>query len=217
MNKLFDNNNPLMKGLSVMASLMAVELLALLCALPLVTAGAAYAAMNDYILRLVREEEGPLLRGYFRAFSANWKKATVLWLLLAAALAFVRFDYWAAGVYIPLLRLPVAAVGVLLLTVAFYAFALLIRYENTLKNTLKNAALLAVGYFPRTLGILLFVAVFWVLGIAAWRVVAPLLVLFGLSLPCYVGMQIINPIFSELEKNAPSEDGVLNDKEESEP
>lgn len=60
-------------------------------------------------------------------------------------------------------------------------------------------------------------AVFWVLGIAAWRVVAPLLVLFGLSLPCYVGMQIINPIFSELEKNAPSEDGVLNDKEESEP
>ncbi len=217
MNKLFDNNNPLMKGLSVMASLMAVELLALLCALPVVTAGAAYAAMNDYIIRLVREEEGPLPRSFFRAFSANWKKATALWLLLLAALAFILFDYWAAKVYIPVLRLPVAAVGVLVLTVAFYAFALLTRYENTLRNTLKNAALLAIGYFPRTLGMLLFTAVFWVLGLTAWRVVTPLLVLFGLSLPCYVGMQLMNPMFADLEKIDPPKDGALNNNEEIEP
>ena len=80
-----------------------------------------------------------------------------------------------------------------------YAFAMLARYENTLPRTLKNALLLAVGYFPRTLGMTVFAVGLWLLAIQFLRYGAPTLFLFGLSLPCYVCILLMRGIFAKLE------------------
>ena len=199
LKRFFDLDNPVMRALSVAADLLVLNVYPMLCCLPVVTAGPAITALNDVLIRMSRGEEGRLTRTYFRAFRGNLKKGVLLGLLVLLAGAFIRFDDLAARAYIPLLRYPIAATGVIALGIAMYAFALLARYENTLAGTLKNAAALAVAFAPRTLGMLGFAAALWVLGIRFYRVGAPILLLFGLALPCYVNIALLRPVFDQLE------------------
>lgn len=199
MKRIFDMDNPFWRALSVAADLLVLNLLTLLCSLPVITAGAAITAMNDGVIHLVRQEETYVVKPYFRAFASNFKKGTFLWLLLLLAAAFLYFDYLAAAAYIPAMRLPIAALAVIVLAFSHYAFALLARYENTLIGTIKNAATLAVGYFPRTLCMVAVTVGMWILALRFIRVGAPLLLLFGASLPCYVCVLLMNAVFDKLE------------------
>ena len=204
MKKIFDMDNPFMQALSVAADLIALNILALLCCLPVIPAGAGLTAMNDLTIHMARQEEAYIVKPFFRSFRDNWKQSTLLWLIFLAAAAILYFDYHAAAVYAPLLRYVIAAIGILLLALAMYVFALQARYENTLGGTLKNAVSLAIVYFPRTLGIVVFTLAFWLLAIRFYRIGLPLLVLFGLSLPCYVGSLLLRGVFEKLE-NHPEE------------
>ncbi|MCR5089981.1 MAG: DUF624 domain-containing protein [Oscillospiraceae bacterium] len=200
MKWFFDMDNPIMTALSIIADTLILNLLTLLCSLPVITAGAAIAAMNDLTIHIIRREEGSMFRGYFRSFRANFRQATLLWLLILAAAGLLYFDYLAAEIYVPPMRLGIAAIGILLLALVLYAFPLLTRYENSLRVTLKNAASLAVGFFPKTLGMLAFTLVFWLLCIRYIRWGAPVLIMFGFSLPCYVCALLLNPVFAAIEK-----------------
>lgn len=199
MNKIFDMDNPFMQALSVAADLLALNVLTLLTCLLIVPAGAGITAMNDLIIHLTRQEETYLVKPYFRSFRANWKQSTLLWLLMLAAVAILYFDYHAAAVLAPPLRYPIAAIGVLLLAIGMYAFALLARYENTVFGTLKNAVSLAIAYFPRTLAMVVFTMAFWLLAIHFYRFGIPVLFLFGLSLPCYICALLLRGVFQKLE------------------
>lgn len=201
MKWLFDMENPVMRSLSAAADLIVLNLLTILCCLPVLTMGAALTALNAAAIRIVRGEETAPVKDYFRAFRENFKKGTVLGLIFLLIFVVLLADYLAAGSYVPILRPVIAAIALLVLMLGQYAFALLARYENTLRGTLKNALLLAVGYFPRTLGMAVFTVVLWLLAIQFLRYGAPILFLFGLSLPCYVTVLLLQKVFDHLENN----------------
>ena len=92
--------------------------------------------------------------------------------------------------------------AILVLGLAFYAFALLGHFDSALGRTLRNAATLAVGYFPRTAGTLVFAASMWMLCVKFWRLLLPVLVLLGLALPVYIASIFFSDIFRKLEKPA---------------
>lgn len=200
MRKLFDMDNPLMRGLSVAADLIVLNALALLCSLPLVTLGASWAALSEASLRLVRGEESYVARDYFRAFRARWKKGVPLGLLFLLAAALLYFDYLAALEYAPLMRPAIIAIALIVLGVSFYAFALLGHFGNGIGAALKTGAVLAVGYFPRTAGTLVFAVAMWLLCIHFWRLLLPTLLLFGLALPCYIAAIFFSDVFKKMEK-----------------
>lgn len=199
MKWFFDMDNPVMRTLSVVADLIILNLLTLCCSIPVVTAGAAITAMYDVAIHIIRNEDGSMVKDYFRSFAANFKRSTLLWLLLIAAAALLYFDYLAAAAFVPVLSTVICAMAVMVLVIALYAFALLARYENTLAATLKNAVSLAIGYFPKTLAMAVFFIGFWLLAITFIQYGAPILFMFGLSLPCYVCVLLMNEIFNKLE------------------
>ena len=92
---------------------------------------------------------------YFHAFAVNFKKATLVWIL------FLFIGFIGAGDLFYAVR--VADGGNLffflfalillfvLISVMFWVFLLIGRYENSIQEHLKNALLLAVGRLPRTL------------------------------------------------------------------
>lgn len=192
--------NPVMRALSTTADLIMLNLLTILCCLPVVTIGAALTALNTAAIKIVRGEETAPVKDYFRAFRVNFKKGTVLGLIFLLVFAVLIVDYLAAGNAVSILRPVIAAIALLVLMLGQYAFALLARYENTLRGTLKNALLLSIGYFPRTLGMAVFAAALWLLAIQFLRYGAPILFLFGFSLPCYVTILLLQKVFDNLEK-----------------
>lgn len=204
MNWFFDMDKPLMRGLSTVTDLIILNFLTLLCCLPVFTAGAAFSALYTVTVRSIRNEEGGILKDYFRAFRANFKKATLLFIpfLLLSALLFA--DYILAEVFFPAFIPVVAALAVILLIMFFYVFALQARYENPIPVTLKNAAMLAIGYFPKTAGMVIFALIYWIGCLTYFHVAGPLLIMFGLSLPIYVNAIFMNGIFNHLENKEES-------------
>lgn len=210
----FDENNPLMKALSCAADLIVLNLLALLCSLPLVTAGAAYAALCDTCGKLARNQEGYLLRDYFRALKASLKWGSLLGLAFLLCAAVLAVDYQLAAQVLPPLRIVVGAAGFCVLAIGLYAFPLLARFGPPLGKALKNAALLSVGYFPRTAGMVVCTAALW-LGMWNVSMLLSLLPLFGLSLPCYVCALLCGPVLDALAGDVPADgDGVPSDGED---
>ena len=82
MGKFFDMDSPVMRVLNRVGDLMIMNFLMILCCIPVITAGAAFTAMHYVLLKIVRGEEGYLIKGFFKSFKENFKQATILWLLM---------------------------------------------------------------------------------------------------------------------------------------
>ena len=200
LKKIFDFDNPIMQGLSTAGDLIILNLLTLLCCLPVVTAGAAWTALHDVVHKIALHEESYAARMFFQSFRANLKKGIILGLIFLGVAALIVLNYLAAMATLPTLRYVSFALALLLLAIGNYAFALTARFENTLKETLKNAVRLAAGYFPRTLGMVVCEVAIYVICINFIQIGVPILFLFGFSLPCYICAQLYSSIFKTLEE-----------------
>ena len=206
MRRIFSMDNPLMKALSIAADLILLNLLTILLCLPVVTIGPAVTAMNDIVIRIVRGEEGYIIQPYFKAFKANLKRGMLFSLILAAAGGILYLDYLVLMAYYPDLKVVVFAIAVIVLVIFIYVFGLQARYENTFRNTFKNALILAIVNFPRTLAMVVCTVGLWVLCITFYQFGIPILLLMGFSMPCYVNILLLNGVFRKLEGEE-SDDG----------
>lgn len=148
-------DNAVTRALSKLFDVAVLNILWLVFCIPVVTAGAATTALYSVMLKLVKDEEGYIFRGFLSAFKENFRQSTIVWLILLVLGTLLGVDM----VIVRSLSGPVSIVfQVLFFFVAFclagvtlYVFPLMARYENTVKATVKNAALLAVGRLPYTI------------------------------------------------------------------
>lgn len=186
------------QGLTVLLHFVALNLLYLVSCLPLVTAGAATAALYEVTLRYADDERGYLLSGYLTALRRNlWPGTAVLALLgLPAAGAAFAAVFWlsaggvlgtAAGVVALLLAVNLAAA-------LLYGFALVARYDAPLGLTLRNAGMLPLAEPLRT-GFLLLrpVATVAVLYVAPQAIV--IVATIGFSVGAYVDALVLHSVF----------------------
>ena len=64
--KFFNLDSPVMQALGKMADLMWLNILTLICCIPVVTAGASLTAMHYMALKIVRNEECYITKGFFK-------------------------------------------------------------------------------------------------------------------------------------------------------
>ena len=144
------------KTLNAAADLIILNLLLILCCIPVVTAGAAWVAAYTHILRILRGVETNLpIRSFFRDFRDSLRKATPAWLLTLLCFGILAGDYYYA-VYVadPVNRFFMVfaiVMAVVLFAGAVWLYPLIARFENTLKVSIKNAFLMAVAMLPKTL------------------------------------------------------------------
>ena len=154
MRKLFDADSGLMRGLSRLTDLVLLNLLFLITSIPIVTIGASASALYSVFFRWHRQEESGYVKAYFHAFARDFKEATVLWLAFVVFMAISIFDIWFFFYqteplsYLGVLFCFLVAVGLFTYS---YAIILVSVFANSFAGTLKNALLMAVAYFPRTL------------------------------------------------------------------
>ena len=202
MGKIFDMDSPFMRFLNRVADLLILNILVMICCIPIITVGAAFTAMHYVLLKIVRDEEGYLLKGFFKSFIMNFKQATLAWLLMLVVIAVYvgdAFIFKYSSVEFPkALIIAVIAVGIIALMIAVYIFPLIARFENTTRNTVKNAAILAFANLPRTLAMVFFYAVPFIIGY--FSPYAQLFIfLFGISLPTYGAVWMYSSIFKRFE------------------
>lgn len=147
---MFSPDSKFSQAMSRVGDLIILNVLFLLTSIPIFTIGASASAMYTVTSRLGTEKEGKLAKTYFSAFKENFKQATVLWLFLLLGLAgsacsailLYEKDGYAFVIFV--------VIFILVLMTASYTFPLVSRFQNDILTTLKNGLLLSVGYFPRT-------------------------------------------------------------------
>lgn len=201
MGNLFNPEAPLMQGLGKIADMMLLNVLTVLLSLPVVTAGAAIAALYDATWRIL-QDEGSVYGAYFRAFKSNFKQATVLWLLTLASgalLLFCLLFYLNNSMQV----LVVLASLILLLwsITEAWIFPLQSRFENPVRITLKNAIYCAIGYLPRSLVMAALNLLPWVVFLfqtTLWLQMGFIWAVIWFALAAYVNMRLIRKPFKKL-------------------
>lgn len=210
MGRIFDLDSPVMNFLNKMADLIGLNLLAAICCIPIFTIGASMTALHYVALKIVRNEEGYIVKGFFKSFKENFKQATIIWLIMFVIIAVIVGDIFIVfytnvefpaifGVEFPtVMGVVLTVVGVLFSMVWLYVFPVLARFDNTVKNTIKNAFMMAVATFPRTVGMLLVhVIIFFVLYYVSYLI--PVFFILGISGTGYLCAFFYSGTFKKFE------------------
>ena len=222
-------DSPLMRFLNRMADLIVLNLLSILFAIPalisgyltlaiygetgqlplvylLITAllslpvGASLTALHTVLIKMVKNEEGYIVKGFFKAFRENFFQATAIGLLAAALTVLLIADLLIVKGWF---RAFFAAAAFLLYGMLLYVYPLQARFYNPVSRTIRNSLLMEIAAFPRTLLMMAVSALALVLIYFAGNYAVPIAILFGISVPAYLQAMIYVPYFKRLEEKDP--------------
>lgn len=203
MGKWFDIESPLIQFLNKVADLMWLNILTLLCCIPIITVGASLTSAHYVALKLHRNEEGYITKDFFRSFKMNFKQSTAIWMIILLVLIVFSADFYIMNnveeVKIPTaLQVVIMAIAILFLFMVLWVFAVQAKFVNTVTKTIKNAFALSVIQIPRTILMVILYVLPYVLCIFSLRLF-PIILVLGISVPVYVSAMLYNKMFKKLE------------------
>ena len=203
MGRLFNYDAPFWRGMNKVADIIILNLLTLLFSIPVVTIGAAVTALYDAMWKLQREE-GSVWNNFWSSFKSNFKQSTVIWLIVAVVSAIVGYAalfYLQVGNDKPVLLVVAMLPFLIWVGLVSWVFPLQSRFYNTVPVTLKNAFMCAIGYLPRTVGMIVLnvlpVALFF-LRLDWFLRLSVLLFLIYFSLAAYLNCRLIKKPFESM-------------------
>lgn len=136
-----------------------ITIFTVICSLPLLTIGPALTAFFYIGLKLVRDEEGYIFKGYFKAFKDNFVQSflaevvilvvgSLMGSLMAVVVNWTQQDHLSFLKFVWFLQIGVCVV---LVAGVIYLFPLISRFKNNLPSQIKNSILMAVKHVPQTI------------------------------------------------------------------
>lgn len=191
-----------------MADLLMLNLLTLLCSLPIITIGPSLCALFSITLKIARDEPAETLREFFRAFKSNFRNGLILGLiaLFAAAVIFADgvYAFSVEGAAKVLFCIVTGIVLAVWMTFVCYVFALQARYDNTVMAQIRNAFMLAFVSPGKTVLMWLILAapvlLFLLLPQYVVVYIGVLWLLFGVSLPALGISAVLRDIFERFDE-----------------
>ena len=206
MEKSSNLKSSLGKLLTALFDLMLLNLLWIICSIPLLTMGTATSALFSVMLKVARSEQVSTLTDFFKAFKNNFKQSFVLGLIgfAGAFVAYMDISYGLSqtGTQKILFLIVGGIVAAIWLIFTTYVYPLQGRFENTVKGHIKNAFALAVCNPGKTILMGFVTLVPWILFLfLPWIAVAYIgwaYLLFAISAPAYFNCKTLRLIFDKM-------------------
>lgn len=155
MGGIFNLDSKLMIFLGRVADLVILNVIFLVTCIPIVTIGAAITSLYEITLKMVKGEEAYILKGYLNAFKANFRKSTVVWLVLLVASLILATDIFICiqneSILWDILLAVTLIASIILIGILTYVFPLQAKFENTFKKTILNAWVMSIRHLPTTI------------------------------------------------------------------
>lgn len=157
------SNSPVIAFLNKMTDLILLNVLWLLCCLPVFTAGAATTAAYYVSITSIRCGDGYVIRRFFGSFKKNFRQITPIWLaILVFSLimtADMLFWYRQGNTFGKTMFIISGVVAFLFLIWILWIFPVFAKLDGKTGELLKNAVAFAIGYLPYTAIILVITGV----------------------------------------------------------
>lgn len=188
----FNTDNKLWSSVNSAVDAILLNIMWLITCIPIFTIGAATTAFYYTTHKVIRNQRSGIWKEYWSSFKGNFKQATKIWLIFIVIFAVFYFDisicieYLKAGDSLGVMAYFFIGLTALALIWFMYVFAYIARFEDNIKTTLKNSAIMAItnpGYsliVLVALGAALYVC--WWLMLFTWFVPALAMVFINLAL-----------------------------------
>lgn len=205
---IFNLDSPVMQALGKVADLMWLNVLTLICCIPIITIGPSLTAMHYMALKIVRNEECYITKGFFKSFKENFWQGMLIGILMLLVLFVLVGDFILLRnpelEFSKFLQIVITVIAVLFVFTILYVYPVLAKFSNTTWRTIKNAFLMSIMQFPKTL----LMIVIWALPpLILWLSLRtlPIVTLFGLSGPAWTCAHLYNKFFKKLEDQVMAE------------
>ena len=186
MGKLFDLESPLFSFLNKFADLIYLNILTMICCIPIITIGASMTALN-YV-----------------------KQATLIWLVLLVIVGILAGDAfilnYSTVAFPSWFRTALAVVAFIMIFATMHVFPVLAKFENSIKHTFKNSLFMGILSLPKTILMMVCWAVPAVILIFFFRAF-PIVFVLGISGPAFVCALLYNKTFKRFEPEEDTGDG----------
>lgn len=149
MGQLFHPDSPVIRFLWRAADLIALNLLCLVCCIPIVTIGPSVAAMYSVARKVARGEWPAIFKTFFKEFKSCFKQAILVFFILliptVLVVAYLMLSLSGALDGAVIIKYFSWVAVVIISCICTYVYPLMAHFENTLGNTLKNAMLLPLA------------------------------------------------------------------------
>lgn len=205
MGQFFNMDNKFFVFMGKVADLCMLNLLCIVFCIPVITAGASLTALYYVTLKMVRNEEAYIFRSFFKSFKQNFKQATIINVIMLIAAAILYLDTniarnmgQTAG---KVLGMIFAVFTLLYVMILLYVYPVLAKFYNSIKNTFKNALLMAIRHLPFTFLMLVICAcplvIFFIPSIQMQMTLILLFILFGPAVIAYGNSHFFVKIFDK--------------------
>lgn len=199
---MFKLDSPLMNFLNKVADIMILNVLFLVFSIPFFTIGASFSAAYYMGFKMVKNEETYIMKGFWKAFKENFKQGTAIWLILLVVFGVLVADYriiaYSGIEFAQWIRIAMMTVTVVVLMGVVFMFPLQARFINPVKNTIKNAFLMALSHLPTAF---LLVAVYAVPVVIFYFIpqILPVIVLMAFGFVIYIKSFLLLRVFKKYE------------------
>ena len=150
MDRLFNMDNKFFTVMGRVADLIMLNVVFLICCLPIVTIGASLTALHYVTLKMARNEESYIIRSFFKSFKQNFKQSTLIWILMAAVAVFLYMEKESLvtmpGSMPQIFNYVILTVCIPLIAIALYIFPTVAAFENKTMTLITNAFYFAVKH-----------------------------------------------------------------------
>ena len=202
MKGLLDIDGPVMQLITKIVYAVWLNILWVICCLPVFTVGASTTALFYVTLKIAKNEEGNITRAFFGAFKENFRQATVIWLILLGAGIVLGIDgyifyffwfesaLWTFGTAVFMAVLAAYAI------ILMYIFPLLARFDNTIWAMFKNSLMIGMRFLLCTV---LMALVYFVMAVVVIRIFTPGII-FGEGLCALLCSYLLSNILGMVER-----------------
>lgn len=212
--KIIDPDSPLLQALGKLSDVVFCNIMFVIFSLPIITIGASSSALYSCMQKLIDDREDDLIvRDFLRAFKANFRQATVIWLLALVIILILLAFFFVTSQMLDVLGriylLPFFLMVFLFLCGYQYLFPIQSRYRLKVKDIIKNAYLMSLAALPWTLlSILLLVGSLFLtfkmmtfdMGLFIWA-------MLGFGLLAYMNTLMFRQAFKKLDPVLPLQSG----------
>ena len=149
MSGFFNADNRLWSSVNSAVDAILLNLMWLITCIPVVTIGAATTAFYYTTHKVIRNQRSGIWKEYWSSFKGNFKQATKTWLIFLAIFVIFYFDinicveYMKTGEKIGMMAFFFYGLLAVVLIWFMYVFAYMARFQDNIRTTLKNAAIMA--------------------------------------------------------------------------
>lgn len=202
MRSFLDPESPILQFITKIVYSVWLNILWLVCCLPIVTIGPATTALFYSCQKMVRDEEGYITRSFFHSFKVNLKQGILIGLIMTVSGAFLVFDgyvlrrLYKTSPFWAILTAVFIVACIAWLIVCMWIFPLLAHFNNTTGVMFKNAIMLGMRFLLCTA---LMAAIYIIMALLIIHVMTPLII-FGMGTCAFLNSLLLNNILIQCEE-----------------